>query len=495
MGSTAGSSFEDEVKQVSTPSTTPSSSPATSIIDVEEDSPGYRVSLVQKCLVVFTTSFVTLTACFSSTSLFSAANIVAEDFGTTADIINYTSAGVLFTMGLSTFVWGPLIPLWGRLYAWNTCLVALLVWTLAASFAPNVESFIVFRVLSGFSGTFFHVTGQTILAEYFPPVQRGTATGFFLCGTVLGPPLGPLVAGIITTFTSWRVILWVQAGMVGLGLAFSLIFLRRGGKPATVEHPSIADILQAWNPMRVFRLMRCPNLLFTDLACGLLSFAQYALLSSPRHILVSQYHLTSPLISGLFYLSPAAGFLAGTLIGGHFSDRTVRQWIQHRNGLRLPQDRLRSGFASWFMVIPVASLIFGWCVETKLGGLPVPLVFAFLAAAGMLAAFAGLNTYCAEVMPLQRSEAIASKYLVQYTCSALASAFAVPLIDAVGVGIQCTISTVLVFIAGSLCVIVALFGIKMQCWVDERWPSTTMANKPIFDAYDGPALEHVRSAP
>lgn len=277
--------------------------------------------------------------------------------------------------------------------------MVLLAWTLAASFAPNLETFIAFRVLSGFQGTFFHVTGQAILAEYFPPVERGTATGFFLCGTVLGPPLGPLVAGVITTFTTWRVILWVQCGMIAIGLVFSLIFLRRGGKPATLKSPSPRAILRIWSPMRVFSLMRYPNLFLTDLACGLLSWSQYALLSSPRHILVTQYNLNSPLVSGLFYLSPAGGFLIGTLLGGRFSDRTVKQWIENRHGLRLPQDRLRSGFISWFLVIPAASLTFGWGVDQKVGGLALPIVTAFFTAAGILAAFAGLNTYCAGKFP------------------------------------------------------------------------------------------------
>lgn len=132
-----------------------------------------------------------------------------------------------------------------------------------------------------------------------------------------------------------------------------------------------------------------------DIACGLLAWSQYSLLSSPRHILVSQYGLTSPLISGLFYLSPAGGFLLGTLVGGRFSDHTVRKWIKLRGGVRFPQDRLRAGSILWFFVIPAASLIYGWCIEEHAGGLALPIVFAFWIAAGLLAAFAGLNTYCA----------------------------------------------------------------------------------------------------
>jgi hypothetical protein len=74
----------------------------------------------------------------------------------------------------------------------------------------------------------------------------------------------------------------------------------------------------------------------------------------------------------------------------------------------------------------------------------LPVVTTFFMSVGMLAAFAGLNTYCAEVFPLTRQEAIATKYVVQYMISALASGSAVPLIDAVGGGMQCTIGVILV---------------------------------------------------
>lgn len=125
-----------------------------------------------------------------------------------------------------------------------------------------------------------------------------------------------------------------------------------------------------------------------------MSFSQYNLLSGPAIILQKQFGLTSPLISGLFYLAPAAGFLLGTIIGGRYADVTVRKWIDRR-GVRLPQDRLRSGMVAYFFIVPAASLIYGWCLNEKVGGIPLAAIMAFFVAAGLLIAFAGLNTYCA----------------------------------------------------------------------------------------------------
>jgi MFS family permease len=461
----------DPEKQSPPASTTPIPTHTTQTpkpIDPEATAPGYTAPPLIKWLVVLATSFAALTASFSSTSMFSAASEIATEFHTTPDLINASSAGVLVTMGLSNFFWGPLIPLCGRLYTWNSCLVACLAWTLAASFSSNLGYFIAFRLLSGLQGTFFHITGQAIIAEFFPPVRRGNATGMFLCGTVLGPPLGPLVAGVITTFTTWRVILWVQCGMLGFALGLSLLCLGKGGKNATVTNPSLRDVARVYNPWQVLRMFRYPNVLLADFAAGLLSWSQYSLLASPRHILETQYGLDSPLTSGLFYLAPAAGFLAGTIIGGRFSDRTVRKWISKRNGLRLPQDRLRSGFISLFFVLPASSLIYGWCLDQRAGGLPLAVVFSFIIAGSVLAAFAGLNTYCAEVMPHARQQAIASKYVVQYAFSAAASGATIPLVNAVGVGWQCTVGVVMALCAGGVCLTTAKWGLRMQMWVEGK---------------------------
>ena len=135
------------------------------------------------------------------------------------------------------------------------------------------------------------------------------------------------------------------------------------------------------------------------MSCGLLAYTQYSILAAPRHILSTRFKLTSPLVTGLFYLAPATGFLFGTVIGGRYSDMTVRKWIAKR-GERLPQDRLRSGMVAFLFIIPVASLVYGWGLQsnslpTSKGGLALPIVTTFFTAMGLLTAFASLNTYCA----------------------------------------------------------------------------------------------------
>lgn len=68
----------------------------------------YSTPFPRKCAVVAATSWATLAATFSSTSLLAAAGPIASDLHTTSLGVNLSTAGVLVAMGLSTFVWGPI---------------------------------------------------------------------------------------------------------------------------------------------------------------------------------------------------------------------------------------------------------------------------------------------------------------------------------------------------------------------------------------------------
>jgi hypothetical protein len=275
---------------------------------------------------------------------------------------------------------------------------------------------------------------------------------------------GPCIAGIIVYFSNWRVIIWVQVAMIGIGFVLAVFFL-----PASKTDTHCKKFEASWqagltqfNPITVFKLMARPNIIFTHLSCGLLSWSQYFLLAAPRQILGQKFHLTSPLTSGLFYIAPGVGFLLGTVIGGWYSDLVVRKWIAKRNGTRMPQDRLNSGLVAFFIVIPVSSLLYGWGlqyidIEDLSGGLAFPMVLAFCTAAGLLTAFASLNTYCAgkniatfmktkhrltlalEAIPKNRREVITGKYVIQYIFGASACAATDPLITRIHVGPACTI--------------------------------------------------------
>nr|AZB53128.1 major facilitator superfamily transporter [Aspergillus terreus] len=365
----------------------------------EPEKRGPDIPLWRKCVITFVVSWMTLVVTFSSTCLLPAAPEIAGEFDMTVETINISNAGVLIAMGYSSLIWGPMNKLIGRRTSYNLAISMLCACSAGTAAAINEEMFIAFRVLSGLTGTSFMVSGQTVLADIFEPVYRGTAVGFFMAGTLSGPAIGPCVGGIIVTFTSWRVIFWLQLAMSGLGLVLSLLFFPKveapSEKASTASKPTtLVTIISKFSPTDVLKQWVYPNIFLADLCCGLLAITQYSILTSARAVFNSRFHLTTALVSGLFYLAPGAGFLIGSLVGGKLSDRTVRSYIVKR-GFRLPQDRLHSGLITLFAVLPAGTLIYGWTLQEGKGGMVVPIIAAFFAGWGLMGSFNCLNTYVA----------------------------------------------------------------------------------------------------
>lgn len=107
-----------------------------------------------------------------------------------------------------------------------------------------------------------------IKVAYILQTQRGTAMGWFLSGTLVGPALGPFIGGIIITFTSWTVIFWMQTGLGLLATLAVLICL-----PETIHRKSSEDleglrplqktiaIARLINPWGVLRLFHYPSII------------------------------------------------------------------------------------------------------------------------------------------------------------------------------------------------------------------------------------------
>jgi MFS family permease len=143
----------------------------------------------------------------------------------------------------------------------------------------------------------------TISSDIYRPTERATALGWFLSGTLIGPALGPFIGGIIVTYTSWRVIFWLQTGLSGLAALFTFTpFL-----PETIHHRKVDDLegysprqraRVLWgmvNPARVLRLFAYPNLVAAALASSAVVWNMYSLLTPIRYVLNPRFHLTTPM--------------------------------------------------------------------------------------------------------------------------------------------------------------------------------------------------------
>ncbi|RFU79161.1 mfs transporter [Trichoderma arundinaceum] len=395
-----------------------------------------RISSRRKYVVVTVLSFCAFLAPLSSTSILAAVPEVAETYRTTGSIINVSNAAYMALMGLSPVIWGPMSQVFGR--------------------RPRTE-------------------GRRIAVDIYRPTERATALGWFMSGTLVGPALGPFIGGILVTYATWRSIFWLQTALAGTGV-LGVYFL----VPETIHHKSIEDlegrskkekakaILHMTNPIRVIRLFRYWNQVLVALASAGLVWNMYSLLTPIRYVLNPRFHLESPMLSGLFYLAPGSGYLLGTFMGGRWADSTVKKWIKKRNGVRIPEDRLRSAVPFMCILMPSCILVYGWAVDQAVGGIPVPVIMLFLQGIGQLFCFPSLNTYCLDVMPGRGAEVSAANYFVRYMSGCVATAVVLPAVDGIGVGWFETLSTGILIVSALAVMATIRWGKEWRDSIDAK---------------------------
>ncbi|CAK7893784.1 dityrosine transporter 1 [[Candida] anglica] len=380
---------------------------------------------------------------------------ISTEFNTTGEVINISAAVFCVFMSLSPCVFSPCSDIYGRKSTFVICLSMYTLCSTLVAVSQNLAMFYIFRAFSALFGTAFFTTAAHLVGDIYPPTERGTAMGWTLCGTQVGSALGPVIGGIIVTYTSWRVIFGVLAGLGFLFAVIVLFFL-----PETLEVTKLQLVLAEirkdkpkkkfvwipYNPFRVVEALKYPNLFLGGFIVMSLTFTMYGLLTPIRYVVDPRFNLTSPIYGALFYLPPGLGYLVGSILGGKWADIVVKYFIKKR-GKRIPEDRIYATIIPLGVVYPVCMLVYGWSLEKKVGGMVLPIVFMFISGLAQTFVFPASNTYCVDSMPELGGDAVGSSYFSRYISSAVASATCLRSIQSIGIGWTCTISAFVLWVA------------------------------------------------
>ncbi|CAH0045325.1 unnamed protein product [Clonostachys solani] len=378
---------------------------------------------------------------------------IATAFQTTGEIVNLNNALYILFMGLGSLFWGPICTIYGKRWVAIIASTVFLGSVIGTGFSPNLAAFFIFRILSAVTGTAFQVIGPSCISDIYSPMERGNILSWFLTGTLLAPSLGPFIGGVIITYTDWKALFWFLAGLVGLCSLLVIMILPETSQKTLMKHinnlkgtEKLIKIIQLGNPVKALSLFRSPKLILLGFATSSIIWNMQSLLTPVRYVINPRFKLTSPLLSGLFYLASGAGYLAGAVIGGFYTDRVVRSWARKR-GRIVPEDRLRGSFVAMGIGIPASIAIYGWCIDQAKGGIPVPVICMFAQGLAQLVCLPCLNIYCLEVIEGKGNDVMAGNLFVRYSVAAVGTALCLPGINAMGVGWWSTISAI--FVAAS----------------------------------------------
>src|SRR5438309_1283754 len=96
--------------------------------------------------------------------------------------------------------------------------------------STSLPMMLVMRVLQGFGGAMMTPVGRLILLRSFPRSDLVSAMNWMTIPAMIGPTVGPIVGGFLTTYFSWRAIFYLNLpiGITGTLLALWLSPLQSG---------------------------------------------------------------------------------------------------------------------------------------------------------------------------------------------------------------------------------------------------------------------------
>jgi len=175
--------------------------------------------------VLFVVVLGTLMASVDTTIVLLAFPTIAGNLNASLSSVIWTILIYLLLTAILTTQMGRIGDLFGRGRIYNLGFVIFTVGSGLCGFAPTVTGLVAARAVQAVGGAFLVATGTAIVADRFPPQDRGRAFGFTSMGWSVGATLGIVLGGILTTFIGWRYIFFINLpiGVIAVGLGLKYI--------------------------------------------------------------------------------------------------------------------------------------------------------------------------------------------------------------------------------------------------------------------------------
>jgi len=148
---------------------------------------------------------------------------MAGNLGASNDQSTWVLTSYLVSNAIILPISGWLAGALGRKRFFMSCLAVFTLSSFLCGVAPSLGMLLFFRVLQGAGGGGLQPMAQAILADSFPPHQRGLAFALYGITAIMAPTIGPTLGGWITFNYSWR---WIFLINIPVGIA-TLFLVRR----------------------------------------------------------------------------------------------------------------------------------------------------------------------------------------------------------------------------------------------------------------------------
>ncbi|KAI5124183.1 hypothetical protein M0805_000988 [Coniferiporia weirii] len=432
-----------------------------------------RFSPSRKSVIVAIVCWSGLIPLFVSGSFVPSIPQIANDFGSSASVINLAVSLSILTVSCSSLLWATYSGYYGRRPIYLVSLPFLCLGSLGVSASQNVTTLILFRIVQAFGSSAGLSVGSGAIGDIYRLEQRGTAMGTFFAACLLGPTLAPLAGGIAAHYYTWRHMHCVLF-LVGL-LAFLLVFFflpetsHPGSRGVEKQVAGDAHNRLVWlNPFASLWLLRSPNLMALTLVGTVVLATDYVLLIPLAYTIGAKYNITNEAIIGALFLPAGLGNFIGAPLAGRISDKILAKWRERRNGVWVPEDRLRGTMVGAAILVPLSVLLSGVFTKYVSGKVGIILNLCCLFANGLGVDFvlSPSAAYSVDVLHSRSAEIMAAISGFRGVLLAAITAAVLPSVNSVGVLYTNSASAILAWMGALLMWVLINYGDRMRAWKD-----------------------------
>jgi EmrB/QacA subfamily drug resistance transporter len=160
-----------------------------------------------------------------STIITTAIPAMAKSLGTEPVRLSLAITSYILSLAVFIPISGWFADRYGSRRVFCAAIIVFTTGSALAGFATSLPILVVTRVLQGMGGAMLSPVGRLILLRSFPKQDLARAMAYVAIPALVGPTVGPVLGGFITTYFNWRWIFYVNipVGLVGIFLALRYV--------------------------------------------------------------------------------------------------------------------------------------------------------------------------------------------------------------------------------------------------------------------------------